>query len=145
VSGGLDVGHQSSLRSKIAGARLTAVCSRTPATFARRRPRRPAGPMPANRAAVSRYLPIRMTMRKRPTTSGFSFAGRPGRRGADAPPVVAHSGSRRAISAQRYTSAASLRGGRRGRLRSAPGLVGGWGCLVHARGMRLDGESGRVR
>jgi hypothetical protein len=45
-------------------------------------------------------------------------------------PLDAHSGSRRAISPQRYMSAASLRGGRTGRLRAARGLVGGWAWLL---------------
>src|SRR5665811_198248 len=71
-----------------------------------------------------------MAVRKRPTTSGFSFLGRPGGRRPDPPPACAHKGSRRAISAQRYKSAASLREGRLGRRRATRGLVGGWAWLL---------------
>jgi hypothetical protein len=92
-----------------------------------------AGPMPANRAAGSRKLPARMAMKYRPTTSGFSLDGRPGRRRLDPPapsPGGAHSGSRRAYSAQRYMSAARRRGGRWGRLWAERGFPRGWAWLL---------------
>jgi len=55
--------------------------------------------------------------------------------------VDAHSGSRRAISAQRSVSAASLRGGRTGRLRAARGLVGGSAWLLTMKACASTGET----
>jgi hypothetical protein len=76
----------------------------------------------------------RLTRREKASATPMTPPGSPPstrRLGPPVPaPLVAHGGSRRAISAERYTSAASPRGGRTGRLRAAPGLGGGSAWLL---------------
>jgi hypothetical protein len=69
---------------------------------------------------------------KAPATPEDAFGVAPVNGGLDPPapsPVDAHSGPPRAILPPRYMSAASLRGGRVGRLRAGRRLVEGWAGL----------------